>query len=189
MSYRLFASVIVPRPIAWVSTIGQDGTPNIAPFSFFNAIGGNPPTLAFSVSSRRGQLKDTVRNIQEVGECVVHIVDEAMAEQMNATAGEYPYETDEFVHADLATLPSVDVRPERLADAPVAMECRVTKIVPVDGTGNSLILAQVVRFHLREGLLRPNGLVDASKLKPVARLGGDEYTTLGAVFEMKRPVI
>jgi flavin reductase (DIM6/NTAB) family NADH-FMN oxidoreductase RutF len=186
-AYRLLISAVVPRPIGWASTIGLDGTLNLAPFSFFNAIGGNPSTVMISVGKRHGNPKDTLRNVQETGEFVINIVNEELAAAMNQTSGEWDYDVDEFVRAGLATTPSIDVRPPRVANAPIALECRVTQIVPVIDTPYTMILGRVLRFHIREGLLRPNGLIDASLLKPVARLGGDEYAMLGRVFEMKRP--
>lgn len=186
-AYRLFASVVVPRPIAWVSTVGSDGTRNVAPFSFFNAVGGNPPTVMFSVGSRSGQAKDTLRNARETGEFVVHIVDEAIAERMNRTSGEWSYDVDEFEQAELATLPSRVVAPERIAEAAIAMEGKVTQIIPVEGTQYTMVVGRIVRYHVRSDLLRESGLVDAPRLRPVARLGGDEYATIGGVFEMLRP--
>jgi flavin reductase (DIM6/NTAB) family NADH-FMN oxidoreductase RutF len=186
-AYRLLISVVVPRPIAWVSTIGADGIFNLAPFSFFNAVAGNPPTVMVSVGRRAGQTKDTLRNIQETGEFVVNIVDHALAEAMVQTSGEWPYEVNEFELAELETAPSLEIKPPRVAQAPAAMEARVSQIVPVEGADSTMILGRVLRFHLREGLLRPNGLVDASLLQPVARLGGSEYATLDGVFSMLRP--
>jgi len=186
-AYRLLISVVVPRPIAWVSTIGADGTPNLAPFSFFNGVGGVPPIVMFSVGQRRGAPKDTLRNVHETGEFVINLVSQELAEPMNQTAGEWPYEVNEFDLTGIETVASVDVRPPRVAAAPVAMEGRVTQLVPVEGTHSTMVLGRVLRYHLREGLLRPDGLVDATLLRPVARLGGDEYATLGDVFSMTRP--
>jgi flavin reductase (DIM6/NTAB) family NADH-FMN oxidoreductase RutF len=186
-AYRLLISTIVPRPIGWTSTIGADGTLNIAPFSFFNAVGGTPPTVMISVGQRKGHPKDTLRNARETGEYVINIVDEDLAVSMNETSGEWEYSVNEFERAGLATAPSIDVKPPRVAGAAIALECKVTQIVPVVDTTYTMILGRVLRYHIREGLLRPNGLIDATLLKPIARLGGDEYTTLGRVFEMKRP--
>jgi flavin reductase (DIM6/NTAB) family NADH-FMN oxidoreductase RutF len=185
-AYRLLISVVAPRPIAWVSSLGVDGTRNLAPFSFFNAV-GNPWTVMVSIGGRAGGQKDTLRNVRETGEFVVNIVDETLAERMNLTSGEYGYEVDEFERAGLTPAPSEAVRPPRVAEAGVSMEARLTQVVPVEGTRYTMILGQVVRYHLRDGLLRDNGLVDATLLRPVARLGGDEYATIGRVFELKRP--
>jgi flavin reductase (DIM6/NTAB) family NADH-FMN oxidoreductase RutF len=188
-AYRLMTSVVAPRPIGWISSISAAGEANLAPFSFFNAVGGPPPVVMVSVSRRSGGAgpKDTVRNVEETREFVAHVVDRRLAEQMNATSGEWPHGVDEFERAGLARVASTDVRPFRLVEAVVAMECRLTQVVPVEGTGYTMLLGQVARFHVREDLLRPNGLADPSRLDPIARLGGDEYAALGEVFEMGRP--
>jgi flavin reductase (DIM6/NTAB) family NADH-FMN oxidoreductase RutF len=189
-AYNLMLSVIIPRPIGWISTVGADGTPNLAPFSFFNGVNGSPPIVMFSAARRRsGEIKDTLRNVQETGEFVVNIVDEALAEAMNLTSGEWAYEVNELELARLETAPSLEVRPPRVAAAPVAMEARVRQIVPVEGTRSTMVLGEVLRYHLRAGLLRESGLVDGTRLRPVARLGGDEYGTLGRVFALKRPEV
>ena len=188
-AYRLLISVVVPRPIAWVSTQGKDGTLNLAPFSFFNAVAGNPPTLMVSISQRKGKPKDTLQNIQEMGEFVVNIVSEELAEAMNLTSGEWDYSVDEFAMAHLETAPSVDIKPPRVAAAKAAMECRLTQLIPLEGSSYTIVLGRVLRYHIQEGLLRANGLVDDGQLRPVGRLGGDEYTRFGEVFEMVRPKI
>jgi flavin reductase (DIM6/NTAB) family NADH-FMN oxidoreductase RutF len=188
-AYRLLVSIVVPRPIAWVSTLGADGSPNLAPFSFFNVVGGTPPTVMVSVGQRGGSPKDTLRNVQETGEFVVHIANEDLAARVNLTSGEWPYHADEFEIASLTRLPSTDVRPPRLLEAPVAMECRCTQIVPVKDTHYTMILGQVLRYHIRQGLLGPNGLVQALQLGAIARLGGDEYTAIDRTFSLTRPQV
>lgn len=184
---RMFLSIVAPRPIAWVATLGADGKPNLAPFSFFNAVASNPPVVMISVSQRKGQMKDTLRNVQETGEYVLHLVDEASAEAMNLTSGEWEYGVNEFELAKLETAPSMEVKPPRIASALIAMEARVAQIIPVEGTSSTMILGKVLRYHIREDLLRPNGLINAALLHPIMRLGGEEYATLGRVFEMTRP--
>ncbi|MFQ5613805.1 MAG: flavin reductase family protein [Anaerolineae bacterium] len=180
-------STVIPRPIGWVSSVGVDGTLNLAPFSFFNGVSGAPPVVMFSVGPRRGSTKDTLRNVQETGEFVVNIVSQDLAEAMNQTSGEWDYGVDEFELAGLTPAPSVDVGPPRVAEALAAMEAKVSQLVPVEGTSSTMVLGQVVRFHLRQDMLRPNGLVDPVQLQPVGRLGGTEYSKLGEVFEMVRP--
>jgi flavin reductase (DIM6/NTAB) family NADH-FMN oxidoreductase RutF len=187
--YRLLTSLVVPRPIAWVSTVGADGTPNLAPFSFFNAVAGNPPTLMVSIGQRQGRPKDTLRNIQETAEFVVHIVSDDLVQQMNQTAGEYPYEVDEFQLAGLESAACVDIRPPRIASARAAFECRLTQTIPVQDSTYTMVLGQVLRVHLSRELMRPNGQADASLLRPLARLGGNEYATLESVFTMERPAL
>ncbi len=184
-AYRLLISVVVPRPIGWVSSVGADGSPNLAPFSFFNAVGQN--TVMISVGQRKGAAKDTLRNALETREFVVNIVSEDLAEAMNLTSGDYDYTVNEFDLARLAPAPSLEVKPPRVAAAAVALECRVTQIIPVDGTTDTMILGRIVCFHIRDDLLRANGTVDAKLLKPVGRLSGDEYAKLGDIFKLTRP--
>jgi flavin reductase (DIM6/NTAB) family NADH-FMN oxidoreductase RutF len=189
--YLLLTSIAAPRPIAWVSTISAEGVPNIAPFSFYNAVAGFPPTIMFSVSYRvrtKPKEKDTLRNVREVGEFVSHVVDEELAGEMIKTSADYPYGVSEFEIAGLETLPSMDVKPLRVARAPVAMECRVTQIIPVEGATNVMILGEVLRFHIRKDLYRSNGLVDTMRMKPITRLGGPvEYAKIGELFHLKIP--
>lgn len=184
--YHLLTSVVAPRPIAWVSTINPEGIANLAPFSFYNAVAGFPPTIMFSVSYRRREPieKDTLRNVKANGEFVSHIVDEAMTNAMLHTAQSFDYGISEFEQAGLEMIAAVDVQPPRLAQAPVAMECKVTQIIPVAGATNVMILGRVERFHIRADLYRPElGLVDTERMKPITRLGGSvEYAKLGTVF-------
>lgn len=191
--YHLLTSIAAPRPIAWVSTINADGIPNIAPFSFYNAVAGFPPTIMFSVSYRvrtQPREKDTLRNAKEVGEFVSHVVDEAMADAMIETAADYPFGVNEFEVANLETVPSVTVKPPRIANAPVAMECRVTQIIPVEGATNVMVLGRVSCFHIREDLYRSNGLVDTMRMKPITRLGGPvEYARIGELFHLEIPSV
>lgn len=184
---RLMLSIVAPRPIAWISSMGADGSLNLAPFSFFNAVSANPPIVMIAVGARKGVPKDTLRNAQETGEFVIHIVDETLAEAMNLTSGEWEYGVNEFELAALETIPSIEVKPPRVAAAPVALEAKLAQIVPVEGTSSTLILARILRYHLRADLLRPDGLIDATLLQPITRLGGAEYATTGRVFEMSRP--
>lgn len=186
-AYRLFISLVVPRPVAWVSSMGADGSLNLAPFSFFNGVGGTPPTVMVSVGQRAGVPKDTLRNIEEMGEFVVHIAGKGLAEAVNATSGDWPYGVSEFEVAGLETLPCDLVRPPRLALAPVAMEVKATQLVPVLDTHYTMVLGQVLRYHIRKELLAEDGLADPAKLGAIARLGRDEYTWIEHVFSLPRP--
>ena len=189
--YHLLCSIAAPRPITWVSTINASGVPNLAPFSFYNAVAGFPPTIMFSISyrvRREPREKDTLRNVEEVGEFVAHVVDERLADAMILTAADLPPNLDEFEIAELEAVPSLEVRPPRIAAAPVAMECKVTQIVPVEGATNVMVLGRVLRFHVRDDLLRSNGLVDTMKMKPITRLGGPvEYARIGELFHLEIP--
>lgn len=183
-AYKLMISLIVPRPIAWVSTMAPSGAHNLAPFSFFNGISSHPPILMIAVGARKGERKDTWRNIEQTGEFVVNVVVPEVVDAMVLSSGEYPPEVDEFKEAGVTPVPSSRVKPPRIAESPVSMECRLERIVEV--AGSALILGRVVLYHVREDLL-DGGAVDPEKLKPVARLGGDFYSHLGSVFTRGRP--
>jgi flavin reductase (DIM6/NTAB) family NADH-FMN oxidoreductase RutF len=194
--YKLLIGCVVPRPIAWVSTVSADGVRNLAPFSFFMAITNDPPTLAFSSGPRGAdvgaagppRLKDTVSNVEATREFVVNVVDDARAEAMNVTSGEYPPDVDEFALANLTAAPSVKVRPPRVADAPIAMECRLSQVLRVGRGPHSLVIGEVVHFHVRDDVYDPvTGRIDMFRLKPVGRLTGQMYTHVHDIFEMKRP--
>ena len=187
--YKLLIGCVVPRPIAWVSSLSDDAIPNLAPFSFFMAVCNNPPTLAFSSGRREDKKKDTVRNIESTQDFVVNLVDDALAEQMNLTSGEYPPEVDEFTLTGLTAAPGIKVKAPRVAEAPISMECRVVQILPVGHGPHSLVLGEIVYFHIRDDLYNPaTGRIDMHRLHPVGRLAGNLYTHVHDIFEMKRPV-
>lgn len=130
-TYKLLIGCVVPRPIAWVSTVGANGVNNLAPFSFFMGVCPEPPTIAFSSGPRAKDRKDTVRNAEHTGDFVVNVVDDDRAEQMNLSSGEYPPEVDEFALTGLTAAPSVRVHAPRVREAPISLECRVAQIIPV----------------------------------------------------------
>jgi flavin reductase (DIM6/NTAB) family NADH-FMN oxidoreductase RutF len=184
--YKLLISSVVPRPIAWVSTIDVAGVPNLAPFSYFMAITDSPPTIAFACSPRAAGRKDTLRNVEATGEFVVNIVDDDRAEPMNLTSGEYPPEIDEFALTKLTAVPGVKVKAPRVSEAPINMECKVVKILPVGKA--HLTLGEVVQWHVRDDVYdAATGRFDMHKLKPVGRLTGNLYSHIHQIFEMKRP--
>jgi len=193
--YKLMIGCVVPRPIVWVSSVDAAGVPNLAPFSYFMAITHDPPTIAFSASPRpepggkRGK-KDTLRNVEVTREFVVNMVDDALAEQMNVTSGDYAPEVDEFAQASLASAPSVKVKAPRVAAAPINMECRLVQIIPIGNAPSNLVIGQIVQLHLRDDVYDPaSGRLDMHKLQPVGRLAGHLYTHVHEIFEMKRPSI
>jgi flavin reductase (DIM6/NTAB) family NADH-FMN oxidoreductase RutF len=190
--YKLMIGSIVPRPIAFVSTVSTEGRRNLAPFSFFNGVSGDPPVVCFSATFREPR-KDTYLNIQATREFVVNIVSEEIAEQMNLCSGDYPHGTDEFEISGLTPVASDVVSAPRVAESKVSMECRLMQIVEVGGGlhrggGASLILGEVVRFHVEDGLAE-NFRVDAEKLHAIGRMGGNEYTRTRDRFEMIRPKV
>ncbi len=188
--YRTLVEVVTPRPIAWVTTIDAEGRINLAPFSFFNAFGANPPVVVFSPGRRRdGTKKDTLRNLEIVPEFVLNAAVEDLAEPMNATAKELPSGQSEAEYAGLALEPSTKVRPPRVAASPVHLECQVRQIVPI-GNGPiaaNLVIGEVLLIHIDDSVLDPSGQVDPRKLRTIARLGGDYYCRSTDLFEMKRP--
>lgn len=188
--YKILIGAVVPRPIALVSSLSSDGIPNLAPFSFFNAICSNPPCLCFSTAFRAGTgtAKDTLRNIRETGQFVVNIVSEGMAERMNLTAGEYPPEVDEFVVSGLTAVPSDLVKPARVAESLVQMECKLQQIVVVSDrpSGAALVIGEVVRFHVDDGIVE-NFRIDPDKLLAIGRMGGNTYSRTRDRFDIARP--
>jgi flavin reductase (DIM6/NTAB) family NADH-FMN oxidoreductase RutF len=195
--YKLLIGSVVPRPIAWVSSVDAAGVRNLAPFSYFMAITHEPPTIAFSAGPRGAEIgggvrgkKDTLHNVEVIREFVVNIVDDALAEAMNVTSGDYAAEVDEFTQAGLVAAPSVKVKPPRVAAAPVSMECRLAQIIPVGRLPHHLIVGEIVQMHVRDDVYDPaTGRLDVHRLKPVGRLAGHLYTHVHDIFEMKRPAV
>ena len=190
---RVLTGVVVPRPIAFVSSISAAGLVNLAPFSFFNAVAYDPPTVVFSVSrfagDQRHRRKDTLANIEETGEFVVNVVVDHIAEAMNKTAAEYPTEVNEFEVAGLTPVPSDIVRPPRVGESPVNMECRLNQVVPI-GQGShqhGLVIGEIVLMHLRDDIINGHR-IDHRKLRPTGRLAGNMYCHTLDVFELVRPV-
>ena len=190
-AYALLTGCVVPRPIAFVSSLSKAGVANLAPFSFFNAGGAHPCSLVFSpVTSGAGRDKDTLHNVRETGEYVVHIAPWPIRERMNQASADYGPDVDEFAEAGFTKAPSVHVKPWRAAECPIAMECRLFRIVE-HGEGPfhaNYVIGEVVLFHIAEAVLT-NGRVDAAKLDAIGRLGGPNYTrvTRESIFGMPRP--
>ena len=188
--YRVLTGVVVPRPIAFVSTVSTDGVNNLAPYSFFNAVASNPPTIVFSSSRRAGsKSKDTLDNVEATGEFVVNIVTDDIAEAMNRTAAEFPAEVSEFDVAGLTPAASDIVRAPRVAESPVNMECSLQQVVNL-GEGDhqhGLVIGEVVLLHIRDDIIDGHR-VNHQLLKPTGRLAGSMYCHTADVFEMVRPV-
>ena len=188
--YRALVSIVTPRPIAWVTTVDEEGRVNLAPFSFYNAFGANPPVVVFSPTLRRdGSRKDTLLNLQAVPEFVLNAAVEDLAEPMNMTAKELPYGQSEAEYAGLTLAPSAKVRPPRVAESPVHLECRVLQLISIgDGPiAANLVIGEVLLIDIDESVLDAQGQVDPRKLRTIARLGGDHYCRSTDLFEMKRP--
>jgi flavin reductase (DIM6/NTAB) family NADH-FMN oxidoreductase RutF len=189
--YKLLIGVVVPRPIAFVSTMAADGILNLAPFSFFTVASANPPVVVFCPmvpASGGNGCKDTLRNVESTKEFVLNIVSEDFAEKMNATSGDYPPEVDEFAVSGLTPLPSNLVRPPRVAESRVHMECRLIQILRVSENplGGSLVIGEVLRFHVADEIF-DNFRIDADKLRAIGRMGGPTYARTTDRFNMDRP--
>ncbi len=188
--YPWLIGTIMPRPIAWVSTISVDGRTNLAPFSFFNGVCARPPTLMFSVANHPdGMKKDTVRNIEAVPEFVVNLVSFALAGQMSATSASLPYGVSEFEQGGITSVPSARVRPPRVAAAPVAFECVLDRIVQI-GEGPmaaNVVFGRILLAHVSDTVPGSNGRPDPAKLDLIGRLGGDTYTRTRDIFSVERP--
>lgn len=187
-AYPLLASLITPRPIAWVTTIDPEGRVNAAPFSFFNVLGANPPIVGFCPGDRDdGTPKDTARNIRLNHEFVVNLVDEALAEKMNQTAASVPYGTNELELTGLATAPSSVVKPPRIAESPASFECEEWGTLQIGG--NRLIIGLVKRLHIRDEIFDAEKLrVRTDRLKTIGRMASPHwYCRTGDRFEMIRP--
>jgi flavin reductase (DIM6/NTAB) family NADH-FMN oxidoreductase RutF len=188
--YKLMIGIIVPRPIAFVSTVDRAGVRNLAPFSYFTACGSNPPVVCFSAAVRSGPrtYKDTLHNVEETGEFVVNIVSEEFAAQMNATSAEVAPDVDEFALSGLTPMASDLVKPPRVAESKAQMECRLQQIVKVSDRpgGGILVLGEVVRFHIEESIV-DGYKIDADKLNAIGRMGGPTYVRTRDRFDMQRP--
>jgi len=185
-SYDIMTGVIVPRPIAFISTISPEGLPNAAPFSFFNGISTNPPLVAVAIARRGNEKKGTLRNIEETGEFVVNVVDEDLAEGMNRAAGNYPPDTNKFEAAKLTPKPCVKIKPPRIGEAPVSLECRLVQIVSLPETTDALVIGRVVYIHLHDDLWS-NGSIDPAQLRAIGRLGQFNYCRIRETFRLGKP--
>ena len=188
--YHLLTGIVTPRPIAWVTTLSPAGVVNLAPFSFFNAFGANPPVVAFSPSLRRdGTKKDTLLNLEALPEFVLNAATASLVDQVNLSSKELPPDESEVELTGLTTVPSVKVKPPRVAECPVSMECRVRQIIPC-GTGPiaaNIVIGEVVMMHIADDVLDGQGRIDPRKLRTVARLGSDYWCHTTDLFERKRP--
>ena len=191
-NYKLLIGSILPRPIAFVSTVNSDGLSNLAPYSFFTGVCSTPLTVCFcpSIRGSDGQKKDTLLNIEANGEFVIQLVTEDIVERMNITAAEYPPEISEFEKAGFTPIPSTKIKPPRVKESPLQMECKLNQIVTIaEGVGGgSIVIGTVVAIHVDESIYDAGRIV-TSKLKPVGRLAGTSYTRVTDVFELDRPRI
>jgi flavin reductase (DIM6/NTAB) family NADH-FMN oxidoreductase RutF len=192
--HQILLGTVAPRPIAFASTIDNQGRPNLSPFSFFNVFGVNPTTLIFS-PSRRGRdntVKHTYENVKEVPEVVINIVNYDMVQQVSLSSTDYPRGVNEFEKAGFTQIPSEKVKPFRVKESPVQFECRVRQVIETGdkgGAGN-LVICEILLIHLRDGLFDDKGVIDPLKIDLVARMGGNYYCRASgkAIFMVEKPV-
>ncbi len=188
LAYKLLVSTVLPRPIAFVTTVNALGQVNAAPFSFFNAMGSEPPVVVLGFEPNMdGRQKDTPNNILATQQFVVNLVNEPMALQMNQCAASVPSDVDEAALAKLETTPSVDVLAPRLLASPVSFECQLMQDIPLSG-GGRIILGEVLRFHISDDVISQKDplRIDIDKLAPIARLSGPLYGRITDQFEIQR---
>jgi flavin reductase (DIM6/NTAB) family NADH-FMN oxidoreductase RutF len=183
-AYRLITGVVVPRPIAWVTSLSATGVLNLAPFSAFTFVSPKPPMLAISVGRKGGIYKDTAQNILNNEEYVVHIADSSLMTAVHESSAEHPSDVSEVEELRLSTLPGERIKVPRLAAAPVAMECRFRQCLEFGETRSRLIVGEVLVFHIRDGLLN-NGKIETEALDPIARIAGPRYAKLGEIVTLK----
>lgn len=168
--------------------MSPDGSPNLAPFSFFTGVAADPPMLALAVGQRRGQTKDTASNIESRGEFVVNTVTEELARAMVLTSGDFPPDINEFDEAGVTPVPSERVAPPRVKESPVQMECRLERIIQIGRSQTSLVIGEVLVFHIDDALWSGSD-VDPRALRPISRLGGTLYAPITETWEIPRPAI
>jgi flavin reductase (DIM6/NTAB) family NADH-FMN oxidoreductase RutF len=189
LPHNPFNAIVTPRPIGWISTRGEDGSENLAPYSFFNAVAYVPPQVMFASTSAkddRDGTKDSVSNIRETGVFCVNIVEYAMKDVMNRTSGPWPKEVDEFELAEIARTECETIACSRVAAAPASLECRLTDIVPLRGEANFLVLGEVIGVHMRDDCIR-DGRFDVLTFHPLTRLGYRDYSQITELFSLTRP--
>lgn len=192
--HRYLLGAIGPRPIAFASTMDENGVPNLAPFSFFNVFSANPPILIFSParSGRNNTTKDTYENVKVVPECVINIVTFDIVEQMSLASSPFEKNVDEFIKSGLTPIPSDLVKPFRVEESPVQFECKVNEVIELgtEGGAGNLIICEVLRIHIKEEVLDENQMIDQLKIDLVARMGGNWYCRAdkNSMFEIAKPI-
>lgn len=185
-AYKLLTGVIVPRPIAWVSSISTDGVTNVAPFSYFTSVSNKPPMVGINIGQEYGGRKDTARNILETKEFVVNIAGWQQLEDLHASADHHPPDTSEIELLGLATEASTHIKAPRIAQAPVQMECRFHQMIPFGTGGSEFYVGEVVAFHFRDEVIDSETLrVNSVAIEPICRLGGPFYAALGEIAKMR----
>ncbi|RRJ93480.1 flavin reductase family protein [Flavobacterium macacae] len=187
--YKLLTGAIIPRPIGWISTISEKGLLNLAPFSFFNVVGDDPPHVMFSTSQANNHKKDTLTNVLNTKQFVVNMVTEEFVEQMNITGQNVPHDVNEFELANLTPVASVKIKPPRVQESPISFECELVHHYTLENHkfgGNTIVIGRIVMFHFKEEVLLENYKINLENYKPVSRLAGASYSKIGEIFDIKR---
>lgn len=190
--YKILTGSVIPRPIGWISSISKDGILNLAPFSFFNAVGEDPPHVMFSTVRSGNINKDTLNNVLETKQFVVNMATEELVEAMNASSVNMPPEGNEFEYAGLTPIASDLISPPRVKESPISFECELVHHYSLEGHkdgGATIMIGRIVMFHVDESVLLPDYKINQETYRPIARLAGYNYAKLGEIFSIKRPFI
>lgn len=189
-NYKFLIGTVIPRPIAFVTSISENGIVNGAPFSYFNVVSSNPPMISVAVQRKAGQMKDTARNIVKQKEFVIHIVDQENVEKVNETAATLPHDESELTRANLTTVPSKKVTVPGVKEAKVRFECVLEQAIELgenEEIGVDLLIGKIVHYLIDESIYQSDQRIDADKLAAVSRLAGNNYAKIGEIFEIERP--
>lgn len=187
--YKLLTGAVIPRPIGWISTVDQNGINNLAPFSYFNAVGEDPPHVMFSTVRGNDTNKDTLNNVLSNGQFVVNMVTEELAEKMNLTSQSVDSDVDEFELANLTPISSLKIKPMRVKESPITFECELVHHYFLENHKNGgacIIIGRIVMMHFSDDVLLDNFKINLETYKPIARLAGSNYSKLGELFSIKR---
>lgn len=187
--YKLLSGIVIPRPIGWISSISLDGIYNLAPFSFFNAVGDDPPHVMFSAGRNAKANQDTVKNVLETKHFVVNMVTEELVEQMNMTAQGIPSHESEFELANLTPISSIKVKPPRVKESPITMECELVHHYTLEDHkfgGSTILVGRIVLFHVDENMMLDDYKINQDNYQPISRLAGSNYSKIGEIFSIKR---
>lgn len=190
--YKILTGSVIPRPIGWISSISEDGILNLAPFSFFNAVGEDPPHVMFSTVRSGNTNKDTLNNVLTTKQFVVNMATEELVEAMNASSVNLPPDGNEFEYAGLTPVASDLIRPPRVKESPISFECELVHHYSLEGHkdgGATIMIGRIVMFHVDESVLLPDYKINQETYRPIARLAGYNYAKLGEIFSIKRPFI